>query len=127
MRPYKVLSFDEAVGQITVSVDGFNPMAIDLPLIDGAYPVGTELDTYVMGFFPSYVLDRKAQIAQGVANAAEIAALVEAPDPSPQLTPEDLANQRMWAQVAFEKQVATALVKFGVLQSDPTAIGVTQL
>lgn len=127
MRPYKVLSFDEAVGQITVSVDGFNPMAIDLPLIDGAYPVGTELDTYVMGFFPSYVLDRKAQIAQGVANAAEIAALVEVFDSSEPPTVEQIANQEMWVQVEFERRVAAVLVKFGVLQSDPTTIGVTQL
>lgn len=46
--------------------------------------------------------------------------------PSP-IDPEQQANVEMWAQVQFEKQVAKALVKFGVLASDPTEIQVTQL
>jgi hypothetical protein len=36
-------------------------------------------------------------------------------------------NREMWAQAEFEKQVAKVLVKFGVLQSDPTDIPVTTL
>jgi len=36
-------------------------------------------------------------------------------------------NANMWAQVEFEKQVAKALLKFGVLNTDPTAVEVTQL
>jgi len=40
---------------------------------------------------------------------------------------QDRLNAEMWAQVEFEKQVAKALVKFGVLQSDPTSIELTQL
>lgn len=45
-------------------------------------------------------------------------------------TPEQIqerANREMWAQTAFEQQVAKALVKFGVLTSDPTAINATTL
>ena len=41
--------------------------------------------------------------------------------------PAAAENMQMWMQVRFEQQVAKALVKFGVLQSDPTEIGVTQL
>ena len=40
---------------------------------------------------------------------------------------QELANHKMWEQVQFEKRVAKALVKFGVLQSDPTEIAVSQL
>lgn len=36
-------------------------------------------------------------------------------------------NAEMWQQAAFEKQVAKVLVKFGVLESDPTEIAVTAL
>lgn len=52
------------------------------------------------------------------------------PSPEPLLTPEQIEEAKrreMWAQVQFEKQVAAALVKFGLLQSDPTTIEVTQL
>lgn len=48
---------------------------------------------------------------------------------SPPSTPsqEEVAIRQMWEQAAFEKRVAKALVKFGVLQSDPTEIAVSQL
>jgi hypothetical protein len=42
-------------------------------------------------------------------------------------TPAAVANQQMWDQVAFEQKVAAALVKFGVLATDPTQIPVTTL
>jgi hypothetical protein len=53
----------------------------------------------------------------GVVNAAA------APGPDP----EQLANAQMWEQLAFEKRVAAALVKFGVLTSNPTEVPVAQL
>ena len=40
---------------------------------------------------------------------------------------DETENSKMWMQTEFEKSVAKALVKFGVLDSDPTGIGVTQL
>lgn len=46
---------------------------------------------------------------------------------TPEPTAEEIQNAAMWEQAQFEKRVAKALVKFGVLQSDPTEIGVTQL
>jgi hypothetical protein len=36
-----------------------------------------------------------------------------------------LENANMWAAVKFEQDVAKALVKFGVLESDPTVIPVS--
>lgn len=52
------------------------------------------------------------------------------PSPEPLLTQDQIdaaRNAEMLAQVQFEKQLAKALIKFGLLQSDPTEIGVTQL
>lgn len=46
---------------------------------------------------------------------------------SPAEAAANASSAQMWAKVHFERQVAAALVKFGVLQSDPTTIGVTQL
>ena len=37
------------------------------------------------------------------------------------------ANAAMWEQIELEKKIAKALVKFGVLSSDPTEIPVTGL
>jgi hypothetical protein len=37
------------------------------------------------------------------------------------------ANAEMWQDLSFEKNVAKALVKFGVLQEDPTAIPTVEL
>jgi hypothetical protein len=46
--------------------------------------------------------------------------------PTPQ-DPTKIANAEMWAQVHFEQSVAKALIKFGLLDKDPTTIGVTTL
>lgn len=52
------------------------------------------------------------------------------PSQVPLLTNEQIEaakNAEMLAQEQFEQRVAKALIKFGVLQSDPTKIGLTQL
>lgn len=41
--------------------------------------------------------------------------------------PDAQANAQMWAQLSAEQQIAAALVKFGILKSDPTTIEVTKL
>jgi hypothetical protein len=38
-----------------------------------------------------------------------------------------LENHKMWEQVDFEKKIAKALLKFGVLETDPTMLQVTHL
>ena len=47
--------------------------------------------------------------------------------PSPEQERQEIENAKMWALAEFEKKVAAVLVKFGVLQSDPTSIKVTFL
>lgn len=43
------------------------------------------------------------------------------------VAPEDMANADMLLEFTVEQKVAKALVKFGVLESDPTTIEVTKL
>ena len=124
-RTYTIISFDELNGSVVASVEGYQPMNIELPLYDGLYPVGAELDQYILGFFPPVDTTRKDALSQGVPNTAVIAGMV-APSAT-QESPSQEQNMLMLAQAHFESQVAKALVKFGVLTEDPTAINTTQL
>lgn len=49
------------------------------------------------------------------------------PAPAPTIDPELEANLKMWEQQKFEKEIAQVLLKFGILESDPTAIPVTNI
>ena len=119
MQNFTVLRFDEQIGQITVAVEGFSPIAIDLPIQDGLYPIGEELERYVMGFFPAPDTSRADAISAGVANASEIAALVS-PNSFVESSEAELASRALQAQTEFDRRVAAALVRFGVLEIDPT-------
>ena len=133
MAIYKILSFNETTGQLTIEfAQGMSPLSVDVPIKDGLYITGEELDVYVQGFIPTWHIERQAQINQGVANAQELKVLAEQTNPvelPTVLTPEQQQteeNQKMWAEVQFQKNVAKALVKFGVLTSDPTIIPVSE-
>lgn len=134
MSNYKIISFNETTGQLTIEYAvGMSPIAVDVPIVNGLYITGAELDSYIQGFIPFEYLDRQSKLNAGIANANEIKVLVQNPTPvelPSVLTPEQeqaIANQAMWEKVAFEKKVADALVKFGVLQENPVTIPVQGL
>ena len=129
MSQYKVVNFDEKIGQLIVEFAAeIAPLAIDVPIKDGLYIVGDELDAYIQGFIPTWHIERQTIIGLGVQNKDVLKGLVEQTadvDVSENLTPEQLQaqeNQKMWIELEFEKRVAKALVKFGIIESDPTAI-----
>lgn len=133
MASYKVLEFNKNSGQLIIEFAvGATPLAVDVPIKDGLFVTGTELDEYVQGFIPTWHLERQAQLNAGIPNASALEQLVEA-QPEVELptvlTPEQeqaIENEAMWAQVEFERKIATALIKFGVLESDPTSIPVSE-
>lgn len=129
MSIYKVIAFDKGIGNITVSYDDdFAPVSIDVPIgDDGLYLTGQALDDYIKGFIPTWHLERIAKIAAGIPNSAEIEALVEVPPAPTPAEEEAAANAAMWAELQREKEIARALVKFGVLEKDPTEINTTIL
>jgi hypothetical protein len=133
MAAYKVLEFNKNSGQLIVEfATGLTPLAIDIPIKDGLFIEGNELDEYVQGFIPTWHLERQAQLNAGIPNASAIEQLVPQTEQvvlPTTLTPEQeqaAENTAMWEQIQFEKKVAAALVKFGVLASDPTSIPVSE-
>lgn len=135
MNTFKIINFDAAAGQIFVEFDAkMAPLVIDVPIKeDGNFLSGDELNTYITGFIPVWHIERINKLSQGIPNANEIAAMVVEPTSiSTELSAEEVAaieareaNQRMLQEMAFEKKLAKALIKFGVLQSDPTEIPVS--
>jgi hypothetical protein len=132
MAAYKVLEFNKNSGQLVIEFAvGMAPLTVDVPIKDGLFITGAELEEYIQGFIPTWHLERQTQLNAGVPNANVLEQLVpetETVTLPTILTPEEeqaVANVVMWEQVQFEQKVAAALVKFGVLASDPTSIPVS--
>jgi len=132
MSIYKITDFNEASGQLTVEFAvGMAPLTIDVPINDGLYLSGDALHEYILGFIPTWHIERMAQINAGVANKEELKALVEsAPVELPTVLTEEQEllqkNAEMWKALKFEQDIAKVLIKFGLLDSDPTQIPVSQ-
>ena len=134
MKSYKVLSFNKDLGQLIVEFAvGMQPLAIDVPIKNGLFITGAELEEYVQGFIPTWFIERQQQLNAGVGNVNELEQLVSVQPETALpvvLSPEqeqEAANAAMWAQQKFESDTAKVLVKFGVLETDPTEIPVTQV
>jgi hypothetical protein len=113
---YVVTSTDEANG--TMELTYSSPNLPDVS-VGALMPRGSQtLDEVAMGFAPMrYWLDLLNPV---VSVAVGASATVTSATPA-----EQAANAEMWAQVEFEKKLGKALVKFGVLQADPTEIPVS--
>lgn len=127
MTTYKIIDFNKAQGSVIVRfADNMAPLNIDVPLTEnGTYITGAELDEYIKEFIPTWHLDRISQIAAGVSNEAEIESLVErevlvAGDVAD--TTAALESAKEFQQAESEKIIAKALVKWGLLNSDPTEV-----
>lgn len=126
---YQIIRATPEIGQIEVlykegdkSVAAY---AIDVPVVDGAFLTGDALHNEIMHRAPTWVSQRAQEVATAT-GFDQIIALVQ-PLPVDELTSEQQANAAMWAQIEFDKKAAKSLVRFGLLESDPTEIGVTQL
>jgi hypothetical protein len=105
---------------------------VDLPIADGKYPVGEELDKLIQGFIPVWHFERQELLSAGVSNADAIRALVveeSVPDPEP--LPADASAMQKRQKAIFdrvvEQQVLAALVKHEVLPEDKINIPSTTL
>lgn len=91
MLNYQIVSFNKELGSIEVLFkDGEEQLAIfnvDLPITDeGLFIAGEELDAYLRAMYPQHIIDRHRKLAAGIANIADIEALV-VPLPVPEIVP----------------------------------------
>jgi hypothetical protein len=84
MSNYQITAFNASTGSILVSYlhngETFVTYNVDIPLDENNnFIVGEALDTYISGMFPVATLARSQALKAGIANAAEIQALVVLP------------------------------------------------
>jgi hypothetical protein len=126
MISYQIYSFDEISGSIAVlfkkndiTIASYN---VDIPLTDdGLFITGEELNSYLLAMFPQHIIDRQNKLEIGVPNATDIQNLV-VPLEKNEPTEEENTERQMWLAFEEEKRIAAILVKFGVLETDPTKI-----
>lgn len=129
---YQIISADGRIGQIQVAYKNDGKIvgiyAIDVPIVDGQFIIGADLHTHIMHTAPVWAVEREQEVVVAQ-NFNDIVSLVQPLEQNEvlQTNSEAEANAQMWEQIAFERRVAATLLKFGVLQTDPTAIEVTQL
>lgn len=76
---YTITEFYEQDGQIVVLCNKTGQsFAIDLPIDNGKFPEGADLDIYIRGFLPSWVTERAVELQTGVTNGDSIRNLIPA-------------------------------------------------
>lgn len=121
---------DNKVMDVKFSADGYESIEVGMPIptvdenfeekIRQSAPIGLWLQS------KAEYQDIQEGLKGTVTNTETEAAALS----NVEKTPEELArmaNAQMWSEIDFERRVAAALVKFGVLPSDPTAIPVVKL
>ena len=92
MLSYRIIKFNQSTGSIVVQYKKDDAVIatynFDIPIDDdGLYLVGDELHERLMSMMPTQWIARMESLANGVANAADIEALV---DPLPVIEPTPL-------------------------------------
>lgn len=74
---YTITEFYEQDGKIVVLCNKTGQsFAIDLPIDNGKFPEGADLDIYIRGFLPSWVTERSVDLRKGVSNGDSIRHLI---------------------------------------------------
>lgn len=119
---YKVMSVDVASKcmEIEYSAEGHLPMRVGARM-----PWQNEtLEAIVQMYSPVAYWEEQTQSVLDVSVGTEG---VITPPSIETADPNDQANYDMLFEASVEKKVAKALVKFGILETDPTEISVTSI
>jgi len=98
---YIIRAFDVNNGQITVEYDGKWTYAVDLPVENGAFPIGERLEEIIQGVAPVWLAERQNSLVSTPANADAIQALVQE-YPIPEAPPELIQQQGQDQQAQLE-------------------------
>ena len=104
---YVIRNFNATNGQMTVEYDDKWIYSIDLPIEDGAFPVGERLEEIIQGAAPTWLAERQNKLATTPANASAIQALVQ-PFPAKTVTDpfrDTLSDTANNADVEFIKEI----------------------
>lgn len=107
MMNYIVRSYDRNTGSISVEFEGCGVWNIDLPITDGKYPEGEELEHCIQSFAPVHIIERKNALEAGVINETVIQAIVE---PIVVAEADQAAVDAAAAQEALQVAKLTALI-----------------
>lgn len=105
---------------VEFKADGFDPITVGVRLP----VVGEDIAGVVHAFAPSAFWETPVNTEYQTVEAGTSGIFIA---PTQAQIQQEIENAKMWEQISFEKKVAEVLVKFGVLQNDPTTIGVTNL
>lgn len=90
---YSIIDFYKDSGVIVVMFD-VGVFNFELPIIEGRYPIGAELDTFIQSMYPAYVAQRKQELST-ISNVEDIMNLVtplKLPNIENTATPEVVDN-----------------------------------
>jgi len=74
---YIIRSFDAKRGQITVEYASKWTYVVDLPVENGAFPIGEKLEQVIQNMAPVWLVEREASLVNTPANVEYIQALVQ--------------------------------------------------
>jgi hypothetical protein len=104
---YIIRNFDVAKGQLTVEYDGKWTYAVDLPIEDGAFPIGERLEEVIQGMAPIWLTERQAALAGNPANVEVIQALVQ---PLPEENNVTLNDSFVDGDIEFIKDIVNEVL-----------------
>lgn len=90
---YQIIAFNKDAGQIVVEYEDQWTFSLDLPVVDGLFPVGAELESLIQQYAPVWLVERQRALAAGVSNVADIEALVVPKVAPPVVMPEETIAQ----------------------------------
>lgn len=94
MLTYKIIGFDQNIGQIHVVVNEYDFGIIPINLVpdsEGKYPTGEALHNYIIGFLPEHELERieKVKLATNTSEIQQLVQPLPEPEPAPAAAPTE--------------------------------------
>jgi hypothetical protein len=108
---YIIRNFDESKGQLTVEYANKWTYAVDLPVENGAFPIGEKLEEIIQGVAPVWQLERETMLAVTPANADIIRTLVQPlPVQEPFVMPISLQESALESDISFIKEIVNEVL-----------------
>lgn len=116
MSEYKIISFNEVTGQIIVDyADNMAPIVIDVPIVNGLFLSGDELNTYITGFIPTEFIERQNQLKQGISNSDEIKSLVAEQVNNNNQSGDNADELRIQFEQQLKEKIEDVLIQHGLI------------